>query len=107
MEQYWRRLERHLKEQQKKGGKIDSVVEVAVNGRRTQWDSEDKVVIRFSHRSWEVAPYRLAQTSGVEASRHASMGEAIASARQAVHAAGLWAVGARYGKNAAPKENAS
>ncbi len=102
MEQYWRRLERHLKEQQDKGGKVDSVVEVAVNGRRVQLDREDKVVIRRSRGYWQVAPYKLAETRGVEPSQHETMGEAIAAARQAVHAAGLWAIGARYGKNAEP-----
>lgn len=33
MEQYWKRLERHLTEQREKDGKIDSVVDVAVEGR--------------------------------------------------------------------------
>jgi hypothetical protein len=105
MEQYWKRLERHLKEQQEGGGRIDSVVNVAVEGRRVPVDSkDDKVVIRFSRDSWEVAPYQLAKIKGVTGSRHSSMADAIAVARQAVHAAGLRAVGARYGDKAAPKD---
>ncbi len=103
MEQHWTRLKMRLTEQQEKGGKIDSLVEVAVEGRRVPLDrEEDKVVIRFSRNSWVVAPYALAKTKGVSESRHSTMAEAITVARQAVHAAGLWAVGTRYGKNAAP-----
>lgn len=108
MEQYWKRLERHLTEQQESGGKIDSVVDVAVEGRRLPLDrGEDKVVIRFSRGSWEVAPYTLAKQKGVPGSRHSSMADAIAAARRAVHAAGLCAVGARYGKKAVPVRSAS
>ena len=82
--------------------KIDSVVDVAVEGRRVSVDrEEDKVVTRFSRGSWEAAPYGLAKSKGVTGSRHSSMDDAIAVARQDVHAAGLLAVGARYGKNAA------
>lgn len=101
MEQCWNQLEGHLTEQREKGGKIDSVVEVAVEGQRGPVDPEDKVVIRFSRKAWEVAPYGLAKNRGMCKSRHSSMTDAVADARQAVHDAGLLAVAARSGKRAA------
>ncbi len=103
MEQYWKRLERHLNEQQERGGKVDSVVEVALQGRRSRLDREDKVVIRLSRGSWEVARYQLAKAKGGRPSRHTTMDEAIAAVREAVHGAGLWAIGARYGGTAVPQ----
>lgn len=102
MEQYWKRLERHLNEQQEAAGKIDAVVILAKQSQRVPLDrDEDKVVIRLSRNSWVVAPYGIATSKGITSSRHSNKEDAIAAAREAVHAAGLWAVGARFGKKAA------
>jgi hypothetical protein len=103
VEQYWNRLERHLRQQDASGGKVDSAAHLAVEGQRLPLDGdEDKVVVRFSRGKWEVAYYGIAKDKGLSTSRHASMDEALQVARVEVHSVGLRAVGARYGRNAAP-----